>query len=64
VAELLSQWSARRLLEQHGWTMTVGGKHAITMEKPGHRPITLPHHRGQDYSRGLSATILKQAGLD
>jgi predicted RNA binding protein YcfA (HicA-like mRNA interferase family) len=64
VADLLSQRSARRLLERHGWTMTAGGKHAIKMEKPGHRPITLPHHHGEDYSRGLSAAVRKQAGLD
>jgi predicted RNA binding protein YcfA (HicA-like mRNA interferase family) len=60
---VLSQRSARRLLERHGWTMTRGGKHVVKMIKPGHRPITLPYHRGQDYSVGLSQAILRQAGL-
>ncbi|MGH4001169.1 MAG: hypothetical protein ACRDTJ_27350 [Pseudonocardiaceae bacterium] len=38
----LNYISARRLLEQHGWTCERGGKHQIKMTKPGHRPITLP----------------------
>jgi predicted RNA binding protein YcfA (HicA-like mRNA interferase family) len=63
VGKLLNQKSARRLLEQHGWAMTRGGKHVIKMEKAGERPITLPHHHGQDYSKGLSQAIRKQAGL-
>jgi predicted RNA binding protein YcfA (HicA-like mRNA interferase family) len=54
----------RLLEEQHGWTMTRGGKHVIKMEKPGRRPITLPHHHGETYSKGLSAAIRRQAGLD
>jgi len=62
--KLLDQRSARRLLEQHGWEMTTGGKHVVKMEKEGQRPITLPYHRGQTYSRGLTAAILRQAGLD
>ena len=62
--KLLDQKSARRLLGQHGWRMTRGGKHVIKMEKEGMRPITLPRHRGAAYSRGLTAAILKQAGLD
>jgi predicted RNA binding protein YcfA (HicA-like mRNA interferase family) len=64
MARLLDQKSARRLLEQHGWTMTHGGKHVIKMAKSGRRPITLPHHHGETYSKGLSAAIRKQAGLD
>jgi predicted RNA binding protein YcfA (HicA-like mRNA interferase family) len=64
MAGLLSQKSGRKLLEQHGWSMTAGGKHAIKMEKHGHRPITLPRHRGKDYGKGLSAAIRRQAGLD
>src|SRR5207253_7279432 len=31
--------------------------------KGGSRPITLPAHRGRDYSRGLTAAILRQAGF-
>jgi len=33
------------------------------MVKSGCRPITLPKHKGRDYSRGLAAAILRQAGL-
>lgn len=60
----LNQKAARRLLEQHGWHRTVGGKHNVKMEKPGERPITLPTHHGRDYGAGLSAAILRQAGID
>jgi predicted RNA binding protein YcfA (HicA-like mRNA interferase family) len=60
----LNQKSAKKLLEEHGWRQTRGGKHNIKMEKPGHRPITLPYHHGEDYGKGLSAAIRKQAGLD
>lgn len=59
---VLNQRSARKLLEEHGWTAVAGGKH-IKMTKTGHRPITLSHHRGGDYSAGLAAAILRQAGL-
>ncbi len=60
---VLSQRTARKLLEEHGWTQTIGGKHSVKMTKPGHRPITLPRHRGSDYSPGLTAAILREAGL-
>jgi predicted RNA binding protein YcfA (HicA-like mRNA interferase family) len=59
----LDQKSARKLLEANGWTRTKGGKHVIKMEKDGERPITLPKHRGQTYSKDLTRAILKQAGL-
>jgi predicted RNA binding protein YcfA (HicA-like mRNA interferase family) len=58
----LSQRTAQRLLEANGWTAEQGGKH-VKMTKTGHRPITLSHHRGEDYSAGLTAAILRQAGL-
>lgn len=64
MAKLLNQKAARKLLEQHGWTLTVGGKHVVKMEKEGNRPITLPRHRGQNYSKSLTAAILRQAGID
>ena len=64
MAEPLSQKKAQKLLEEHGCVKTQGGKHVIKMEKKGERPITLPHHRGQDYGKGLSAAIRRQAGLD
>jgi predicted RNA binding protein YcfA (HicA-like mRNA interferase family) len=60
---LLSQKKARALLEERGWICERGGKHVIKMTKAGERPITLPHHKGQDYGKGLSAAIRKQAGL-
>jgi predicted RNA binding protein YcfA (HicA-like mRNA interferase family) len=53
-----------KLLEQNGWEAVRGGKHVVKMTKDGERPITLPIHKGGDYSRGLTASILKQAGLD
>lgn len=52
-----------RELEGHGWTNSKGGKHVVKMTKPGRRPITLPHHRGATYSKGLDAAVRKQAGL-
>lgn len=60
---ILDQKSARALLEEHGWEMTIGGKHNVKMEKSGQRPITLPKHKGRDYSVSLSQRILKQANL-
>jgi predicted RNA binding protein YcfA (HicA-like mRNA interferase family) len=60
----LSQKSAKKLLKSNGWVETLGGNHVVKMEKPGaSRPITLPHHKGQDYAVGLTNQILKQAGL-
>ncbi|MDQ2630728.1 MAG: type II toxin-antitoxin system HicA family toxin [Actinomycetota bacterium] len=59
----LNQKSAIRLLEDNGWDRATGGKHQVKMTKEGRRPITLPAHRGGDYSRGLTAAILKPAGL-
>jgi predicted metal-dependent phosphotriesterase family hydrolase len=31
---VLNQKAARKLLEDHGWTMTRGGKHVVKMTKP------------------------------
>jgi hypothetical protein len=58
--KLLSQKTAREYAESKGYTATKGGKHVVKMEKKGHRPVTLPKHRGQDYSKGLSDAIRKQ----
>jgi predicted RNA binding protein YcfA (HicA-like mRNA interferase family) len=52
-----------KALEDEGWTRERGGKHVVKMTKAGQRPITLPHHRGATYSKGLDAAIRKQAGL-
>jgi predicted RNA binding protein YcfA (HicA-like mRNA interferase family) len=60
----LSQKSAIKLLQEDGWTMSRGGKHVVKMVKPGQRPITLPMHKGAEYSAGLTRSILKAAGLD
>jgi predicted RNA binding protein YcfA (HicA-like mRNA interferase family) len=59
----LNQRGMKKLLEANGWVETVGGKHIVKMEKPGHRPITLPANKRRDYPPGLWAAILKQAGL-
>lgn len=63
MARLLDQRGAIRLLERDGWLRETGGKHVVKMVKPGLRPITLPHHHGEPYGKGLSAAIVKQAGL-
>jgi predicted RNA binding protein YcfA (HicA-like mRNA interferase family) len=63
VDRTLDQRKAIKLLIEAGWTQSRGGKHQVKMVKKGQRPITLPHHRGRDYSRGLARMILKQAGL-
>lgn len=59
----MNQRSAIKLLSKDGWKQARGGKHVVKMTKPGHRPITLPKHKNQDYSVGLERAILKQAGL-
>jgi predicted RNA binding protein YcfA (HicA-like mRNA interferase family) len=59
----LNQKAAIKLLKEHGWSQGRGGKHSVKMEKPGERPITLPMHKGRDYSRDLTMAILRQAGL-
>jgi predicted RNA binding protein YcfA (HicA-like mRNA interferase family) len=59
-----NQKSLKKLLRKNGWTETQGGKHVVKMEKPGEpRPMTLPHHRGQDYSTSMTASILRDTGL-
>ena len=55
------QWV--RELQDNGWTLATGGKHVVKMTKAGCRPITLPMHKGQTYSKGLHAAIKRQAGL-
>ena len=63
IPRVMSQRTAKRLLKEHGWVETVGGKHSVKMEKDGERPITLPMHQGRDYSAALTNAILRQAGL-
>jgi predicted RNA binding protein YcfA (HicA-like mRNA interferase family) len=64
VAKLLDQRRAIRLLEAEGWSRSTGGKHSVKMTKASSRPITLPAHHGECYSKGLSAAIIRQAGLN
>jgi predicted RNA binding protein YcfA (HicA-like mRNA interferase family) len=64
VAKLLSQKRAIKLLTRHGWTQSVGGNHVVKMVKGGERPITLPSHKGADYSPGLTRAICRQANID
>ena len=59
----MNQRSAIKLLTLNGWTQVRGGKHVVKMTRRGKRPITLPMHKGQDYSVGLERAILRQAGL-
>ncbi|WP_083903522.1 type II toxin-antitoxin system HicA family toxin [Nocardiopsis alkaliphila] len=59
----MNQKELKRLLEEHGWRETIGGKHQVKMEKEGERPITLPMHKGKPYAVGLTGAILKQAGI-
>lgn len=59
----LNQRKAIRLLKEHGWAQSRGGKHQVKMTKSGCRPITLPQHKGHDYPAGLAQAILRQAGL-
>lgn len=58
-----NQKSMQKKLEEHGWTKGKGTKHNVKMEKAGERPITLPMHRRQDYSKNLANAILRQAGI-
>lgn len=61
---VLNRKKAEKLLAEHGWVTTLGGKHSVKMEKKGCRPITLPMHKGRDYSKSLTGSILNQAGID
>lgn len=63
MAKTYNQKSMRRLLQENGWTQTLGGKHVVKMTKTGMRPITLPMHKGRDYGPRLTQSILRQAGL-
>jgi len=56
----LNQKLAQKLALELGWEQEAGGKHVVKMVKPGCRPVTLPHHGGKDYGKGLSAAIRRQ----
>lgn len=57
----MTQKEMVKLLKARGWTKTNGGKGShIKMEKPGKRPITIPHGELNIYTeRGIK----KDAGL-
>lgn len=59
----LNQKKAIKLLKENGWKQARGGKHQVKMTKQGHRPITLPQHKGRDYQPSLASAIRKQARL-
>lgn len=63
IPRVLNQKKTKQLLEEHGWEPKLGGKHQLKMVKESNRPITLPEHRGRDYSPNLTSAILRQAGL-
>jgi predicted RNA binding protein YcfA (HicA-like mRNA interferase family) len=64
MAKAMNQKDWIKTLTMHGWTRRTGGKHQVKMTKAGERPITLPMHKGKDYSPGLSAAIRRQADLN
>jgi len=59
----MNQREAIALLKAHGWIRERGGKHQVKMTKEGRGPVTLPEHRGSTYAVGLTAAILREAGL-
>jgi predicted RNA binding protein YcfA (HicA-like mRNA interferase family) len=59
----MSYKEARKILEGLGYAREKAKEHNGKMVKPGKPPITLPLHHGQQYSKGLTRKILKQAGL-
>jgi predicted RNA binding protein YcfA (HicA-like mRNA interferase family) len=63
IPKVLNHDSMKRVLEDHGWVATVGGRHVTKMEKEGERPVTIPRHSGNDFGRGLRAAILREAGV-
>ena len=63
VPKTMSQKEARKILEGLGYVREKAKEHNVKMVKPGKPPITLPHHQGQQYSKGLTRAILKQAGV-
>jgi predicted RNA binding protein YcfA (HicA-like mRNA interferase family) len=63
VVSTYNQRTMRKLLIENGWFEVRGGKHVVKMTKTGERPITLPIHKRRDYGPRLTASILRQAGL-
>jgi predicted RNA binding protein YcfA (HicA-like mRNA interferase family) len=63
VVRTLNQRTMRKLLIENGWSEVSGSKHVVKMTKAGKRPITLPMHKRKDYGPRLTASILRQSGL-
>jgi predicted RNA binding protein YcfA (HicA-like mRNA interferase family) len=63
IPKTLNHDSMLALLVAHGWTLEQGGKHVTKMTKPGHRPVTIPRHHGNDYGAQLRNAIITQAGI-
>ena len=36
-----------KMLKDHGWERSVGGKHQVKMTREGHRPVTIPEFKGE-----------------
>lgn len=53
-----------KMLKEHGWEQSVGGKHQVKMTRESHRPVTIPEFKGETLPVGLSQAILKQAGIE
>lgn len=53
-----------KMLKDHGWERSVGGRHQVKMTRDGHRPVTIPEFKGETLPVGLSQAILKQAGIE
>ena len=53
-----------KMLKEHGWEQSVGGKHQVKMTREGQRPVTIPEFKGETLPIGLSQAILKQAGIE
>lgn len=60
---VLSDKEMISLLEKNGFVFSrQGGSHKI-FHKKGFPPISVPYH-GKDLKKGLTARILKDAGID
>jgi predicted RNA binding protein YcfA (HicA-like mRNA interferase family) len=57
----MTQKEMVKLLTKHGWHQAAGGKGSHQkMDKPGERPITIPHGELNKYTE---RAIKKEAGL-
>ena len=59
-----TQKALSKMLREHGWEQSIGGKHQVKMIREGQRPVTIPEFKGETLPVGLSQAILKQAGIE